>query len=124
MEDPEYNSYHILSDCVQRNQWQHVCDFKCKFLITSVEANCGEILTTLLAISDSMTVYKYSEKKAVSWLRSKVETQVSSLEEHHVYVGTGSQSAMLVRSNKRSDIGRSMSFCINLLFQIGFCTKT
>lgn len=55
------------------------------------------------AISDEVTVYKFNKEKAVLWLRAKVEAQASTLEKNKVYVGTGSQSSMLVRSNKRSD---------------------
>lgn len=67
---------------------------------------------SLSGISDEVTVYKFSKEKAVSWLRSKVAAQASSLEEKGVYVGTGSQSSMLVRTNKRSDVSKSMPFLI------------
>ena len=81
--------------------------------LTSALAGVEDILLfslslSLSAISDEMTVYKFSKEKAVSWLRSKVVAQASSLEDSGVYVGTGSQSSMLVRSNKRSDISKSM----------------
>lgn len=77
--------------------------------LTSALAGVEDILLfSLSAISDEMIVYKFSREKAVSWLRSKVVAQASSLEDSGVYVGTGSQSSMLVRSNKRSDISKSM----------------
>ena len=62
-----------------------------------------------LAISDEVTVYKFSREKAMSWLKAKVEAQATCLEEKKVYVGVGSQSSMLVKSNKRSDLTRSLS---------------
>ena len=68
---------------------------------------------TSSAISDEVMVYKFSKEKAISWLRAKVAAQASSLEEKGVYVGTGSQSSMLVRSNKRRDISKSMPLYSN-----------
>ena len=66
-------------------------------------------LSLTLGISDEVMVYKYSKEKAISWLRAKVEAQATSLEEKKVYVGVGSQSSMLIKSNKRSGLTRSLS---------------
>ena len=50
----------------------------------------------------------------MSWLKAKVEAQASALEEENVYVGTGSQSSMLVRSKKRSDISKGLTVTLKL----------
>lgn len=136
LEDGGCSDFHTLNDCVQTNQWQHVCDCKCKrenFINSCKKYSPPHpslplpsprslpplpSLPPLLslpshspslrphnseAISDEVTVYKFNKEKAVLWLRAKVEAQASTLEKNKVYVGTGSQSSMLVRSNKRSD---------------------
>ena len=118
LEEGSCKDIHILKDCVQSSQWKHVCDVK-RMQETRISCNESSLSLSLslfflplslsTGISDEVTVYKFSKEKATSWLRAKVEAQATSLEEKKVYVGVGSQSSMLVKSNKRSDLTRSLS---------------
>lgn len=49
-------------------------------------------------------VYRYSKKRTLAWLQKKVLALAKMLEEERVYVGEGSQSSMLVKSTKDSEV--------------------
>ena len=51
-----------------------------------------------------MVVYRYRRDRTLTWLGRKVSGLAEALQEEGVYVGKGSQSSMLVRSNKECEL--------------------
>ncbi|XP_072035246.1 ribonuclease H2 subunit B-like [Amphiura filiformis] len=83
--DDNYPQCHRLVNCSGLSNLEHCCDVK------------GD---------DDLKVYRYNNKKTLSWLQTKVERTATTLEENSIHCAAGSQSATFVRSSKGKETSR------------------